>query len=242
MHNSFFRFKQFVVHQDRSAMKVGTDGVLLGAWTEPGAAKRILDVGCGTGLLSLMLAQRSMAIITGIDIDADSVQQAMENGMQSPWKERLHFQHASFQKFYEENQKNCPDDTFDLIISNPPFHPEDIKPADNSRRLARHSDELKPEEILELGKSLLSPVGLIAMIIPDKIAPEFLIFANHLSLYPVRILNVRPTPSKAIHRVLVEFSRIQSRFESGELIIEINGRHEYSREYRDLTRAFYLNF
>src|SRR5512133_91420 len=168
MHNSFFRFKQFTIHQDRCAMKVGTDGVLLGAWADPGRAKKILDVGTGTGLIALMLAQRSDAKITGIDLDEDAVHQANENAANSPWSAKIEFIHSSFQDYAEQIIMQDKATLFDLIVCNPPFHPEDIKPEHVKRRLARHSDELNAMEIINLGSKILRSGGCITLVIPEK--------------------------------------------------------------------------
>jgi tRNA1Val (adenine37-N6)-methyltransferase len=242
MHNSFFRFKQFVVHQDRCAMKVGTDSVLLGAWTDTSQVKRILDIGTGTGLLALMMAQRSDAVITGIDIDPAAIEQAAENAQASPWAPRLHFRSISFQEYVKELKQQSLFQSFDLLISNPPFHPEDIKPGSNQRRLARHSDELSVQEILSLGAEILAPQGRIALVIPAKIYSQVMEDAAMAGLNTLRTMAVRPTPQKPVHRYLLEFGFESQECISQELIIELNERHEYSLEYKELTKDFYLAF
>jgi tRNA1Val (adenine37-N6)-methyltransferase len=242
MHNPFFRFKQFTIHQDRCAMKVGTDSVLLGAWTEPGNVKRILDIGTGTGLLALMMAQRSDAVITGIDIDPAAAEQATENARHSPWSSRIQFKSISFQEYVKEWKNDALSEPFDLLISNPPFHPEDIKPDFYQRRLARHSDELSVREILSLGDGILSPHGRIALVIPAKIYTQVMAESAEAGLSVIRTLAVKPTPQKDVHRYLLEFGFASQNSISEELIIELNERHEYSLEYRELTRDFYLAF
>jgi tRNA1Val (adenine37-N6)-methyltransferase len=242
MHNPFFRFKQFIVHQERCAMKVGTDSVLLGAWTDTKDVKRILDIGTGTGLLALMMAQRSDAVITGIDIDPAAVEQAGENALISPWSSRLQFKSISFQEYVKKLKQEQLFQPFDLLISNPPFHPEDIKPGSHQRRLARHSDELSVQEILSMGSEILAPHGRIALVIPAKIYRQILDCATKAGLNSIRSLIVRPTSPKPVHRYLLEFGFGTRTDDPQELIIEMNERHEYSPEYREMTKDFYLAF
>ncbi|MFN8207571.1 MAG: methyltransferase [Bacteroidales bacterium] len=242
MHNHFFRFKQFTVYQDRCAMKVGTDSVLLGAWTRVDYARRILDIGSGTGLLALMMAQRTEAEITGIDIDPAATEQATENARNTPWATRLQFKNISFQEYVKEGKQESSLQPFDLLISNPPFHPEDIKPGSHQRRLARHSDELSVQEILTLGTAILAPQGRIALVVPAKIYTQVLAEAAGAGLSFLRTLAVKPTSQKPVHRYLLEFGFSSQNNIIEELIIEMNERHDYSPQYRELTRDFYLAF
>lgn len=242
MHNTFFRFKQFTIHQDRCAMKVGTDGVLLGAWTDITGVASILDVGSGTGLVSLMLAQRSNAEITGVEIDAEAVGQSRENISASAWHNRIQILHTSFQDYILACTQKTVCKKFDLIVSNPPFHPEHIKPESHQRRLARHSDELSPAEVLEWGRKVLLPGGKIVLIVPQKILPELLLGAELHGLYLTRQLCVKPTPQKAVHRNLLSFSLQPGTFSREELIVEMDTRHNYSEDYIELTRDYYLGF
>ena len=233
---SVFKFKQFVVNQERCAMKIGTDGVLLGAWTPLiNNPYNILDIGAGTGVLSLMLAQRSNAEqIDAIEIDAAAFEQATDNFEASPWNDRLFCFHAGLDEFMEE-----PEDEYDLIVSNPPFYTENYKTEDEQRDLARFEDALPFEDLVEAADLLLSEQGIFAVIIPYKEENRFLTLAASFELYPLQITRVKGTPTTEIKRSLLAFSRIQQTPLIDELTIEIS-RHEYTLEYIKLTQDFYL--
>jgi tRNA1Val (adenine37-N6)-methyltransferase len=160
-----FQFKKFTVQQDKTAMKVGTDGVLLGAWAPiDNHPNTILDIGAGTGLIALMLAQRSNAQqIDALEIDEDAYEQATDNFENSPWNDRLFCFHAGLDEFVED-----PEDEYDLIVSNPPFYTEDYKSEDASRDLARFEEAMPFEELVEAADLLLSEKGVFAVIIPYK--------------------------------------------------------------------------
>jgi len=166
-----FQFKQFIVHQDKCAMKIGTDGVLLGAWTSLDShPTSILDIGAGTGVIALQLAQRSMAqTIDAIELDSDAYEQCVENFEASAWGDRLFCYHASFEEFYFEI-----DETYDLIVTNPPFYSEDVDSGNSSRNLARQSQSLPYEELVSGVGKLLSEKGNFATIIPFKNEEEFM--------------------------------------------------------------------
>ena len=234
---SKFQFKQFSLEQDRCAMKIGTDGVLLGAWAPLSHQPfSILDIGTGTGIIALMLAQRSNAEqIDALEIEENAYEQATDNFEASPWNERLFCFHAGLDEFMEE-----PEDEYDLIVSNPPFYAEDYKTNDAQRDLARFQDALPFEDIIEAADLLLSENGILAVIIPFKEEARFLALANEFELYPTHITRVKGTPTTDIKRSLLALSR--NTIENpliNELIIEI-GRHEYTPEYIDLTKDFYL--
>ncbi|EZH71670.1 tRNA (adenine-N6)-methyltransferase [Aquimarina atlantica] len=231
-----FVFKDFMVHQDRCAMKIGTDGVLLGAWVPINdAVTSILDIGTGTGIIALMAAQRSHAeVIDAIEIDADAYEQAVENFEASPWGDRLFCYHASFQEFVIEI-----DDQYDLLISNPPFYAEDYKTSDSKRDMARFEDALPFEHLVIGGSKLLSNKGLFAMIIPYKEETRVIDIAAQVSLFPQKITRVKGTPTSEIKRSLLLFGRDQINFEANELVIETK-RHHYTDAYINLTKAFYL--
>lgn len=234
---SKFQFKQFSLEQDRCAMKIGTDGVLLGAWAPLSHQPfSILDIGTGTGIIALMLAQRSNAEqIDALEIEENAYEQATDNFEASPWNERLFCFHAGLDEFMEE-----PEDEYDLIVSNPPFYAEDYKTNDAQRDLARFQDALPFEDIIEAADLLLSENGILAVIIPFKEEARFLALANEFELYPTQITRVKGTPTTDIKRSLLALSR--NTIENpliNELIIEI-GRHEYTPEYIDLTKDFYL--
>ena len=218
-------------------MKVGTDGVLLGAWTNPANAKRILDVGTGTGLIAIMMAQRSNAMIDAIEIDKSAYQQAIENGSSSPWYDRLSFFHSSFEDFIENSKQS-----YDLIVSNPPFHKENINSPHTGRQLARHSENLDFSKIIESTSKLLKHDGRISLILPASDEINVNMIAENHSLYCTRLTHIVPSPEKEFSRSLLEFSlKYQPRVED-IIMIEEKGRHQYSRGYMRLTRDFYLKF
>lgn len=236
MPNSYFQFKQFRIEQDKCAMKVGTDGVLLGAWTNPGMAERILDVGTGTGLIAIMLAQRSKAMIDAVEIDKSAYLQAVENGSTSPWFDRLHFFHSSFSGFIE-NSKN----TYDLIVSNPPYHKETTKSPHPGRELARHSSNLDYSAVLASASKMLSGNGRISLIFPASEEIKSQRIASENSLFCTRLTHIVASPGKEFSRSLLEFSLKFNTLEEEILIIEEKGRHKYSPDYIKLTRDFYLD-
>jgi tRNA1Val (adenine37-N6)-methyltransferase len=234
---SKFQFKQFSVEQNRCAMKIGTDGVLLGAWTPlDNNPYRILDIGTGTGIIALMLAQKSLAEqIDALEIDEDAYEQSVDNFENSPWSDRLFCFHAGLDEFVEE-----PEDEYDLIVSNPPFYPEDYKSNDGKRDLARFQDAMPFEDLIEAAALLLSENGIFCVIIPFKEEAFFLNLAKEYELYPLKITRVQGTPTTEIKRSLLAFDRNQNNIiETDTLIIE-TARHIYTPEYIELTKDFYL--
>lgn len=231
-----FNFKQFLVNQDRCAMKIGTDGVLLGAWTPLiNNPYNVLDIGAGTGILSLMLAQRSNAEqIDAIEIDEDAYEQCVENFEASPWGDKLFCFHAGLDEFVDE-----PEDEYDLIISNPPFYTDDYKSDNTSRDLARFEDALPFEELIEAAALLLSDNGIFSVIIPFKEEERFVAMCKELDLFPLKMTRVKGTPTSEIKRSLLAFCRIEQTPLIDELVIEIS-RHNYTPEYIELTKEFYL--
>ncbi|NRS89758.1 tRNA1Val (adenine37-N6)-methyltransferase [Flavobacterium sp. 7E] len=232
-----FTFKKFAVEQDRCAMKIGTDGVLLGAWTPiTNNPFSVLDIGAGTGIIALMLAQRTNAEqIDALEIDEEAYEQAVDNFENSPWSDRLFCFHAGLDEFIEE-----PEDEYDLIVSNPPFYSEDYKTDSEQRDLARFQDALPFEDLLEAADLLLSENGIFAVIIPFKEEEKFLALAKEMELYPIKITHVKGTPTSEIKRSLLAFSRNEiADFPIDELTIEIS-RHNYTPEYIALTKDFYL--
>ena len=231
-----FTFKQFSVNQDRCAMKIGTDGVLLGAWTPlTNNPYNVLDIGTGTGILSLMLAQRSNAEqIDAIEIDEDAYEQCVENFEASPWGDKLFCFHAGLDEFVDE-----PEEEYDLIISNPPFYTDDYKSDNTSRDLARFEDALPFEELIEAAALLLSDNGIFSVIIPYKEEERFVSLCKELDLFPLKITRVKGTPTSEIKRSLLAFCRMEQIPLIDELVIEIS-RHIYTSEYIELTKEFYL--
>ena len=231
-----FQFKQFSIQQDRCAMKIGTDGVLLGAWCPVGHRPfSILDVGAGTGVIALMLAQRSSAEqIDAIEIEEEAYEQCVDNFENSPWGDRLFCFHAGLDEFMEE-----PEDEYDLIVSNPPFYTDDYKSEDAARDMARFTDALPFEDLIEAASLLLSENGVLAVIIPFKEEENFIALAQEWELYPFQITRVKGTPTSEIKRSLLAFSRTPKELSHDELIIE-TARHQYTDEYIELTKDFYL--
>ena len=233
MANPFFTFKQFTIRHDRCAMKVGTDGVLLGAWTDVSHSCRILDVGTGTGLIALMLAQRCpQAYITAIDIDAEAVEQAHENILSSPWKDRVEVLLQDICTFPANQQ-------FDSIVSNPPYFIDSLKCPDSQRNTARHTDTLDAKRLLESVARLLSDNGRFSIILPAEQTDLLIQTAYAQRLYPSRQTAVITRPGLSPKRILMEFQKTKEAFQPDEIIIELE-RHVYSEGYIALTKDFYL--
>ena len=233
-----FRFKRFNIEQDRTAMKIGTDGVLLGAWTSiEHDPVSILDIGTGTGVIALILAQRTSAeLIDALEIDEDAYEQAVENFENSDWGDRLFCYHAAFDEFVEEMQK---EEKYDLIVSNPPFYSADYSSGDVKRDRARFAQALPFEELLEGVSLLLSKKGKFNVIIPHSEEEKFLDMAADFKLFTQRISRVKGTPDSDIKRSLLELSFLDTSPEEDELIIEI-ARHQYTPQYIELVKDFYL--
>ena len=231
-----FHFKQFSVAQDRCAMKIGTDGVLLGAWaTLQHEPKSILDIGSGTGVIALQLAQRSVApIIDAVEIDTDAYEQCVDNFESSPWGDRLFCYHASIQEYASEIEEE-----YDLVISNPPFYSEDYKSEDLARDTARFNDALPFEHLIVCAANLLSEAGVLAVILPKKEEDAFISLAEKHALFPQRICRVRGTINSEEKRSLMEFSFQKATVIMESLIIE-NARHDYTEAYTALVKDFYL--
>ena len=232
-----FQFKQFLVNQDRCAMKIGTDGVLLGAWCPiDNNPFSVLDIGAGTGILSLMLAQKSNASqIDAIEIDEDAYEQCVANFENSPWGDRLFCFHAGLDEFIDE-----PEDQYDIIISNPPFYSENYKTGSEQRDLARFQEAMPFEDLIEAADLLLSENGIFAVIIPFAEEEKFIDLCAEVELYPIKVTRVKGTPTTEIKRSLLAFKRYElSVLTADELIIETE-RHQYTEEHISLTKEFYL--
>lgn len=236
MSNPFFRFKQFCVHHDRCAMKVGTDGVLLGAWANAGNGAMILDVGTGTGLIALMMAQRyPAATIRAIDIDRDAVDQAQENVGDSPFADRMTVVQDDFRHYASVCAEK-----FDLIVSNPPWFNHAHLPPDAQRKTARHSVSLTLTELLFAAANCLSPEGVLALILPYDQQKELEMQAREHGFFLKRETVVYPLPASNPKRLLTEWTRSQSEDPThSKLTVEL-ARHRYSEEFIELVREFYL--
>ena len=238
MRGKGFTFKQFHINHSRCAMKVGTDGTLLGAWASlPKGDGNILDIGTGTGLIAIMAAQRApQAHITAIDIDADCISQAQENATASPWGSRITLQECALQDF-------SPDTTFEVIISNPPYFIDSLLSPDAARTVARHTTTLPFEDLVAGVLRGLAPNGTFALILPPTEYARFCSAARG-KLFPTRICEVWTTPESGTKRVLAEFITSPPSIppSTEKLIIEDKGPLGYSDEYKALTRDFYLKF
>ena len=231
-----FSFKQFKIDQDQCAMKIGTDGVLLGAWTHLGQnPESILDIGAGTGLIALMLAQRCGAeVVDAIEIDANAYEQCVENFEVSPWADRLYCYHAGLDEFIEEMEE-----PYELIVCNPPFYVENVSSGNQQRDQARQNEYLPFDELLEGVTALLTENGTFATIIPFKEETQFIALAATFGLYPKRCLHIRGNEKSEIKRALLEFTFKRNSCVVEELIIE-KERHVYTADYVNLTKDFYL--
>jgi tRNA1Val (adenine37-N6)-methyltransferase len=231
-----FEFKQFSIQQDQCAMKIGTDGILLGAWTSLDKnPESILDIGAGTGILSLQLAQRCQAeTLEAIEINEDAFEQCVVNFENSPWGDRLFCFHASAQEFAAEMEEE-----YDLIISNPPFYSDEYKSEDNKRNTARFTDTLPFRDLAIFAYQFLSEKGIFALILPRKEEENFIALASEVGLFPKRICRVKGNPTSEVKRSLMEFTFEKSEIIQEKLTIEIS-RHVYTEAYKNLVKDFYL--
>ncbi|HEY9842158.1 MAG: tRNA1(Val) (adenine(37)-N6)-methyltransferase [Candidatus Sericytochromatia bacterium] len=232
---SYFRFRLYDVHQDRCGHRVGTDAMLLGAWAGVGC-KKILDVGTGTGVLALMLAQRAReAMIDAIDIDLQSVLQARENVAASPWPERIRIHGCALQDWEGE--------AYDLIVCNPPYYTETTRALGASRHQARHTDSLQPDELLVHALRLLGPRGRLAAVLPLDQGQDMAQSATGLGFHLQRCCQVRHSPAHPPRRLLLELGREPATQPAkAEQISELairDGDGGYSPTYRALTEIYH---
>ena len=235
MANPYFSFKQFTVFQNQCAMKVGIDGVLLGAWANIGNVDTILDIGTGTGLIALMIAQRSGAQIEAIDIDADAVMQANENIQNSPWSSRIHVSEVELQRYVLKTENR-----YDLIVSNPPYFVNSTKAPVENRNTARHTDTLTHKELLDNALILLKPTGRICIILPVNEGLLSVEYAASIGLHCTKQVVVFPKPGAVPKRLLLEFSPQFAECVNSEIVIESDVRHQYSPEFTALVKDYYL--
>ncbi|PKP25287.1 MAG: tRNA (adenine-N(6)-)-methyltransferase [Bacteroidetes bacterium HGW-Bacteroidetes-2] len=236
--NKSFQFKQFTVNQDQCAMKIGTDGVLLGAWASINNPFSVLDIGAGTGVIALMIAQRCNAKqIDAVEIQEDAYEQCVENFENSPWADRLFCYHASINEFTEEMKE----EKYDLILSNPPYFVPNIKEIhiSESRKKARFKDSLPFEDLIKFSSQLLSKEGQLAIIIPFSEEKKVLKIAENFNFFPNHITRVRGTKESSIKRSLLQFSLSETILKENELVLEIR-RHNYTEDYKKLVENFYL--
>lgn len=237
-HNAYFQFKQFRIIQERSAMKAGIDGVLIGSWTNVSNAGRILDIGTGTGLIALMMAQKnSTAQIDAIEIDREAFNEAVQNIQQSPWCERIRIENCSFQEFSAQT-----DWKYDLIVSNPPFFTSGVKSPIGNRAQARHSDSLPLDVLISSAANMLNEKGRMTFVLPMESLPEIKQLAASNRLFISRLCRVKPNPHKPDFRILIELSQEECVTHVETLMIEFEKHHDYTPEYKALTKDFYLKF
>lgn len=235
MPNPYFSFKQFTVYHDRCAMKVGTDGVLIGAWADVSRACRVLDVGTGSGLIALMVAQRApRALVTGIDIDDGAVGQATANVQASPWAHRIRVCRQDLRTM--EVSKGG---RFDHIVTNPPYFEEDVFCPHAARNMARHTQSLSLDGLASRARTLLTNDGEFSLILPARSADTFIGTATRHGFHLHRLTYVHTTPSAPAKRVLLAFSLTPCECEEHHLTIEL-ARHVYSGEFTSLVKDFYL--
>jgi len=231
-----FRLKQFNINDDNCTMRVGTDAILLGCWVEPAGAATILDIGTGSGLIALMLAQKSDAAIDAIDIDETSIRQAQENIRRSPWPDRVKAYHVSLQAFVTSYQA-C----YDLVVSNPPFYTNFYKGADKKKNVARHTDLLSYETLAYAASQLLRPGGRCCLILPYNESTRFRELALQKGFHLNRCLLIRPKVNKEVNRIIMEFSQMRKELRSEKLVIRYPD-NSYTREYMNFTSPYYLDF
>jgi tRNA1Val (adenine37-N6)-methyltransferase len=231
-----FYFKEFVIHQDKCKMKVGTDGVLLGAWAEAQGVRSVLDVGAGSGLIAIMLAQRILdAHIDCVEIDQPSYEQAMDNIARSPWSDRLRAIHAPVQEYARQAGQK-----YDLIVSNPPFFSGGTFSSKDDRASVRHTVKLPHGDLLGAVRTLLAPEGRFCAILPYIEGLRFEELARNYNLYCTKLTEVLTKANKPVERLLIQFERQPKTLERSRLVIQKEQDGDWTEEYTALTGAFYI--
>ena len=236
--DQIFKFKQFQISQQRSAMKVGTDGVLLGAWVQVEQANNILDIGAGTGVIAIMLAQRHpKAIVTGIEIDTAASEEATFNMSNCIWHDRLSLVNQPLQEFCQNRDKK-----FDLLVSNPPFFTGGVLSDSQDKAHVRHTVKLSHSDLLRCSRSLMHSDSRIAVILPYMEGLRFIELSDTFGFYPLRITEVYPKEDKGIERLLIELAlKKPQSIEQSCIVIQKEARNDWTDEYRALLKDFYLN-
>ena len=238
MSQQTFVFKKFSIQQHKCAHKVGTDAVLIGSWAEVSEAKSILDIGTGTGIIALMMAQKSQAHIDAIDIEQGSYEQATENAKHSVWANRIEVYLTSLQEMAKTATKK-----YEVIITNPPYFVDSSKAPDEERNHARHNDTLPFPELLSGILSLLKDTGKLYIILPTKEATDFKILAEKSNLHLVKLLRVKTKSTNDLEKRHIMLFKFNKEILSEKILsIENEGRHNYTEEYKQLTGDFYLHF
>lgn len=238
MPNTSFAFKQFIIKQDKCAMKVGTDAVLLGAWVLPNGSKHILDIGTGTGVIALMLAQKTQARIDAIDIDEEAFLQAKQNALDSKFASQITVIRISLQQYSKTTTQK-----YNLIVTNPPYFEQSLKSSDEQRSHARHADVLPFEELLDGVLKLLDEKGKFCLILPTLEAEKFRALAEKKGLHLSKLLRVKSKIDKDTDkRHLMQFEVKPTEFSEKTIAIELSERHQYTEDYKELTKDYYVNF
>jgi tRNA1Val (adenine37-N6)-methyltransferase len=235
MANDYFSFRQFTIKQEKAAFKVGTDGVLLGACADISGDGRILDIGTGTGLIAIMAAQRSDAVIDAIEPDKASFEQAKENVQACKWKERINVIHSDLQNFIPENEQK-----YYSIIANPPYFRDSLRNPDTVKSAARHAFSLSSDDILYGCSRLLSDNGSLQLILPYEEGTLFIAEASGFGFFCNSIIKVKPNPAGGVIRLIMKFERTRKPVHEKFLTIETGVRHQYTEDYKEVTREFYL--
>lgn len=231
-----FQFKQFSIEQDKCPMKVGTDGVLLGAWADVTDSKKVLDIGTGTGLIAVMIAQRSESSeIHAVEIDQNASEQARENAENSPWGDRIKVFNDSIQDFAKTSF-----DSYDLIVSNPPFFSGGTFSGNQDRLSVRHTIKLPHGDLLSCARRLLSKTGRFCVILPFMEGLRFQEMAAQYKLFLTKTLEVKPLEDKPVERLLLQFEKIEKEPQVESLVIQYEGRNNWTEDYKKLTGEFYL--
>ncbi|PWC09851.1 SAM-dependent methyltransferase [Brenneria roseae subsp. americana] len=231
-----FTFKQFFVAHDRCAMKVGTDGILLGAWAPLSGARRILDIGCGSGLIALMLAQRADndVYIDAVELDAGASQQALDNITASPWADRMRVYAGGIVDFTATAEND-----YSLIVSNPPYFSPGVACSSELRTQARYTTSLTHDILLDCARQLIAPDGLFCVVLPVRVAEDFLPLAHQCGWFVRRHMTITESDSRPAHRVLIALSRQPGESLTQRLVIR-DGDRGYSSDFQQLTKDFYL--
>jgi tRNA1Val (adenine37-N6)-methyltransferase len=238
MANNYFNFRQFSINQSGTVFRVGTDGVLLGAWAETAGASTVLDIGTGTGLIAIMIAQREPdAVITAIEPDRDSFDTAMMNISASPWTDRIEAKNLTLKKFTEST-----DQKFDLIVSNPPYFTGSLRNRDEIKAGFRHSFSLPHDELVNSALHLLSENGILSLILPYAEGTLFVAEAAFAGLYCCRMTRVKPLPRSPVNRLLLEFSRTRITPSLKILTIGHPSSGGHSKDYIEIVKEFYPGF
>ena len=235
MSNPYFRFKQFTIYQDRTAMKISTDGILLGACCDFAKAKKVLDVGTGTGLLSLMAAQKSLADITAVEINQDAYNQAIENVEKSKFASRIKVVNGDFIKLFSDSAEH-----FDYIVSNPPFFRNSLKSSSQGRSIARHEDSLPFEKFVPTVARLLTSGGTFSVILPESERLYFnrLCIANGMHICGKTI--VKSFENSDPLRVILHFSKSFLPMKQ-EVLVIYSSQNVYTQQFKNLVNDFYIN-